>query len=101
MNFRAEVGRVILIGAIAYCGLLTLILAVGTYCHCEVSQPIRDIIIIILTWFTTKAGTVVDHQFGSSQGSEDKTNFLMKGVASKGTQKEAPEYDRPGPEMTQ
>lgn len=49
-NFRAEVGRVILIGAISYCALLTLILAMGTYCHCEVSQPIRD------TGFTTKAG---------------------------------------------
>ena len=49
-NFRAEVGRVILLGAISYCALLTLILAMGTYCHYEVSQPIRD------TGFTTKAG---------------------------------------------
>ncbi len=69
-TFRAEVGRVILIDAIVYCALLTIILTVGTYYHSEISQPARDIVIIILTWFTTKAGTVVDHQFGSSQGSD-------------------------------
>jgi|GEM_PF-6801206 len=97
MTFRQEVGRLILIGAIVYCAGLTLILAAATWAHCEVSQPVRDIVIIILTWFTTKAGTVIDHQFGSSQGSEDKTNFLMKGVASNGTQKESPAP--PGPEM--
>lgn len=70
MTFRQEVGRLILMGAIAYCAGLTLILAVATWAHCEVSQPVRDIVIIILTWFTTKAGTVVDHQFGSSQVNE-------------------------------
>ena len=66
-KFRAEVGRMILIGAIAYCGLVTLGLIVSTFFNCTLSQPARDMLVIILTWFTTKAGTVVDHQFGSSQ----------------------------------
>ena len=72
-SFRAQVGRLILVGAIVYCVLLTAVLAASTYFHCTIEQPVRDIVVIILTWITTKAGTVVDHQFGSSQGSEDKT----------------------------
>jgi hypothetical protein len=79
-KFKAEVGRVIMIGAIAYCGLLTIGLMVSAIWKCELSQPVRDMLVIILTWITTKAGTVVDHQYGGSAGSDAKTAFLMKEV---------------------
>jgi hypothetical protein len=78
-RFKAEVGRLILIGAIGYCAALTFGLLAGAVFKVELSQPMRDILIIILTWFTTKAGTVVDHQYGSSAGSELKTQLLTEG----------------------
>lgn len=75
-QFRAQVGRVILIGAVSYCFLLTVALGVTVIFKCELSQPVRDLLIIILTWFTTKAGTVVDHQYGGSHGSDSKEHLL-------------------------
>jgi len=82
-KFKAEVGRLILVGACGYCALLTVVLIVTTYFKCEPSQPVRDILIIILTWFTTKAGTVVDHQYGTSASSETKSDFMMTELKKK------------------
>jgi len=82
-TFKAQVGRLILVGAVAYCALLTVGLIASTFFKCEPTQPVRDIIIIILTWFTTKAGTVVDHQYGTSAGSETKSDFMMKELKKK------------------
>ena len=77
-SFKAEVGRLILIGAVAYCALLTIGLVASTVLKCDIPQHVREILVIILTWFTTKAGTVVDHQYGTSAGSESKTDFMMQ-----------------------
>lgn len=76
-DFRAQVGRVILMGAVAYCFMLTVALAFSAIFKCELSQPVRDLLIVILTWLTTKAGTVIDHQYGGSHGSDAKTDAML------------------------
>jgi len=73
-KFKAEVGRLILVGACGYCALLTVVLIVTTYFKCEPSQPVRDILIIIL---------VVDHQYGTSASSETKSDFMMTELKKK------------------
>jgi hypothetical protein len=94
-KFRAMVGKTILVGACAYCGLLTIALLVSMIFKCELSQPVRDVIIIILTWFTTKAGTVIDHEYGSSSGSDEKTDFMMKQLTKKEEEPCAPPLEKP------
>lgn len=92
-GFRAQVGRVILIGGVAYCFLLTVALGLSVIFQCQLDQPVRDLLVMILTWMTTKAGTVVDHQFGGSQGSDAKTDALLK-------TKEEPPCDTPSPPVS-
>jgi hypothetical protein len=94
-DFKVLVGRVILVGAVAYCGLLTIALVVSSVFKVSLDQPVRDLLLIILTWFTTKAGTVVDHSYGDSYGSGVKTSFMMQELDEKNKKEDTPCEDPP------
>jgi hypothetical protein len=99
-DFRILVGRVILVGAVAYCAMLTIVLVTSAIFKVTLDQPIRDLLLIILTWFTTKAGTVVDHSYGDSFGSGVKTSFMMKELDKKDSKEDEPCEDPPVPPST-
>jgi hypothetical protein len=59
---------------IAYCLAITGALLWG----CEFGEMVKDLVLIILTWFIAKAGTIIDYFYGTSQSSTAKTELLAQ-----------------------
>jgi hypothetical protein len=66
----------IIVGAtVLYCLIITIALLWG----CGIKETTKDLILIILTWFVSKAGTVYDYFYGTSQSSDKKTDLINEG----------------------
>lgn len=72
--FKTRLGYIMVYATVAYCLAITGALLWG----CKFSEVAKDLILIILTWFISKAGTIIDYFYGTSQSSHDKTDLLSK-----------------------
>lgn len=73
-TFKARLGYIMVYATVTYCLAITGALLWG----CSFSEVAKDLILIILTWFISKAGTIIDYFYGTSQSSNDKTDLLAQ-----------------------
>ncbi|MEW6385889.1 MAG: hypothetical protein AB1491_00010 [Thermodesulfobacteriota bacterium] len=73
---KVRLGYLLVLATILYCAGITVALIYG----CEFSEMVKDIILIILTWFIAKAGTIIDFFYGTSQGSKDKDLIIAESM---------------------
>ena len=66
-NLKTDMGYILLGATVLYCIGITIALLYG----CTFSEIVKDLILIILTWFLSKSGSVIDYFYGAAQ---EKTN---------------------------
>lgn len=73
-DLKTNLGYLVVVATIVYCIAITIALFWG----CSFSEIVKDMILIILTWFISKSGTIIDYFYGSSKSSQDKDATIAK-----------------------